>query len=52
MYDVAPTIMKLAGVEHEPKFPFGASIVSSEVGAVPTESHLQLIYSNVVKGMN
>jgi phosphoglycerol transferase MdoB-like AlkP superfamily enzyme len=52
IYDVAPTIMELAGVEYEPKFPFGASIFSSKVGAVPTQSHLQFIYSNFVKIMN
>jgi hypothetical protein len=52
MYDIAPTIMELAGVEYEPKFPFGASVFSSKVGTVPTQSHLQFIYSNFVKIMN
>jgi arylsulfatase A-like enzyme len=44
LYDIAPTIMDLAGIEYSPKFVFGSSVFSSNTGLVPSRMHLQFIY--------
>ena len=44
IYDIAPTLMKLLGVEYEPEFPFGTDLFSDEVGHTPTIDDFQIIY--------
>jgi hypothetical protein len=44
IYDIAPTIMNLLGVEYEPAFPFGTDLFSNDVGRVPTVADFQTIY--------
>lgn len=44
IYDIAPTIMDLLGVEYEPQFPFGANLFAEKVGSPPTVDDFQLIY--------
>jgi hypothetical protein len=44
IYEIAPTLLDLAGLEYEPKFPFGASVFTNKPGLIPTATHLQFIY--------
>jgi hypothetical protein len=44
IYDIAPTLMSLLGIEYSPIFPFGADLFSNSVGRVPTLDDFQTIY--------
>ena len=46
-YDLAPTILQFLGVEYSPPFPFGSTLLSPEVGPVPTTNDLMQIYKHV-----
>jgi phosphoglycerol transferase MdoB-like AlkP superfamily enzyme len=44
LYDIAPTVMDLLGVEYDPKFPFGTNLFSGAVGRVPAVDDFQTLY--------
>jgi hypothetical protein len=44
LYDFAPTLLELAGIEFSPQFPFGANIVSAPNG-VPGKAEYEAIYA-------
>ena len=46
-YDLAPTILELLGVTYSPPFPFGSTLLSPEVGPVPSTNDLMQIYKHV-----
>jgi phosphoglycerol transferase MdoB-like AlkP superfamily enzyme len=52
IYDFAPTLMDLLGIEYFPKFPFGTSIFSQKLGTPPTPPHFQFIYNYFRDSMN
>jgi arylsulfatase A-like enzyme len=52
IYDFAPTLMDIIGIEYQPKFPFGASMFSPIPGTAPTTPHFQFIYNNFSRLMN
>jgi hypothetical protein len=43
IYDIAPTIMAMLGIEYAPRFPFGGDLFGEEVGRVPTVDSFQTI---------
>jgi hypothetical protein len=52
IYDFAPTLMDVMGIDYEPKFPFGASVFSQKVGTAPGASHFEYIYNHFRNLMN
>jgi phosphoglycerol transferase MdoB-like AlkP superfamily enzyme len=44
IYDFAPTLLEVMGIEVYPPFPFGTSLFNEKVGMVPEPAHLQYIY--------
>jgi hypothetical protein len=52
VYDLAPTIVRMLGVDCNPKFPFGSDLFSEEIGPVPTIADMQTIYDFFTTEMN
>jgi hypothetical protein len=52
IYDVGPTILKLLGIEYEPKMPFGADMFSNATGRPPKTEDFQTIYDMFTSEMN
>jgi hypothetical protein len=44
LYDIAPTILKLLGIEYEPPMPFGVDLFSNKTGKPPTVDDFQTIH--------
>jgi phosphoglycerol transferase MdoB-like AlkP superfamily enzyme len=44
VYDIAPTVLRLLGVEYEPPMPFGADLFGNKSGKVPSPEDFQTIY--------
>jgi membrane-anchored protein YejM (alkaline phosphatase superfamily) len=44
LYDLAPTIMDLLGIEYSPPFPFGENLFSRIIGKPPTAADFQVLY--------
>jgi membrane-anchored protein YejM (alkaline phosphatase superfamily) len=51
LYDLAPTVLQMLGVEYSPKFPFGADLFSEEVGKPPNVAGFQTFYDMVTDRM-
>jgi hypothetical protein len=51
VYDFAPTLMDLLGIDYEPKFPFGTSMFAPKPGLVPDPTHFQFIYDHFSTSM-
>jgi hypothetical protein len=45
IYDFAPTLLELVGIDYEPKFPFGTSFFALKSGLLPDPTHFQFIYN-------
>lgn len=45
LYDVAPTIMDMLGIEYWPKFPFGTNLYSINIGQYPQQEDFSIIYN-------
>lgn len=52
VYDIAPTVLSLLGVQYHPTFPFGRSLLSQDIGQPPDESDLRLVYEFYRAEMN
>jgi len=50
IYDAAPTILDILGIEYSPRFPFGDSIFSKNVGFVPSENDYMIILNTTDPG--
>ncbi|OHT06273.1 hypothetical protein TRFO_25678 [Tritrichomonas foetus] len=52
VYDIAPTVMDILGVDYSPKYPFGASLMDDkEVGKTPNHNDFTLIYDVISKNV-
>lgn len=45
LYDFAPSIMNILGVEYSPKFPFGSDLFSDQIGHPPDLNDFEIIYN-------
>lgn len=44
IYDIAPTVLDIFNLKASPEFPFGASLFSNTIGAVPTNETFQQLF--------
>jgi hypothetical protein len=52
VYDIAPTVLRLLGVEYAPAMPFGADLFGNITGKVPSLEDFQTIYDMFTSEMN
>lgn len=45
LYDFAPSIMNMLGVQYSPMFPFGSDLFSNQIGHPPDINDFELIYN-------
>lgn len=45
LYDIAPTIMNMLGIQYSPKFPFGSDLFSKAPSHPPTVNDFEIIYN-------
>lgn len=51
LYDIAPTVMNMLGIEYFPRFPFGTDLFSNKTGHSPSVEDFQVIYDTYTDEM-
>ena len=53
LYDIAPTLLDMMGIEYFPPFPYGANIFDDHiVGSFPTKDEFNFIYNKILGQSN